>query len=304
MEWSKKYRPKTFEKVIGCKETAMALKSKLDEGTLQHAILITGPSGCGKTTLARLIKDRIGCSEMDFQEINCADTKGIDTIRNIRYAMFLSPAGGPVRMWLMDECHLLTSAAQSALLKITEDTPPHVYFVFATTDPQKLIPTLRSRFTPHQVRLLYDEEAKGLLNEVAKKEGVNLSTKTIDKLIESAQGSARVLLVLLEKIASIPEEDREKVTEDAIRAMNESIDICKAMMERPPQWKKVAKILQNLKEEPESVRRAILGFARYVLLRDGTWESYNVIRSLDRNLFDSGAAGLAAGCYEACNSKK
>jgi DNA polymerase III gamma/tau subunit len=276
----------------------------LENGTLPHSILITGPSGCGKTSLARIIKTRLGCSDMDFEEINAAEKRGIDDIRAIQRVMGYHPAAGPVRVWLIDETHRLTGESQSALLKMTEEPPSHVYFIFATTDPQKLIPTLRSRFSPMTVRLLHDEEAKELLQRVMKKEKLEVSNKVLDSIILSAQGSARVLLVLLEKISNLPEKDREKVIDEAARELNESIDLCRAMMERPPQWKKVAKILSNMKDEPENIRYAVIGYARSVLLREGSWFAYNVIKSLEGNLFDSKNAGLAAQCFEACHASK
>lgn len=301
MEFHRKYRPQSFDRILGCTETATTLETMLENGTLPHAILLAGPSGCGKTTLARIIKNSLKCSDMDFEELNAAEKRGIDDVRAIQRVMGYHPAAGPVRVWLIDECHKLTGDAQSCLLKMTEEPPSHAYFIFATTDPQKLIPTLRSRFTPMMVRNLFDEEAKELLQRVAKKEKLEVSDKVLDSIILSAQGSARVLLVLLEKISNLPEKDREKVIDEAARELNESIDLCRAMMERPPQWKKVAKILSNMKDEPESIRIAIIMYARSVLLKDGSWFAYNVIKSLEGNLFDSKAAGLAAACYDACH---
>src|SRR5690606_3369465 len=107
-------------------------------GDIPHAMLFTGPSGCGKTTLARILRVKLRCSDNDFQEINAADFRGIDSIRSMRQQVGAAPLGGDSRIWLIDEAHSMTADAQNAFLKLLEDTPRHVYFFLATTDPQKL----------------------------------------------------------------------------------------------------------------------------------------------------------------------
>ena len=123
-----------------------------------NPILFTGPSGTSKTTLARIYKNHIGCSDMDFVELNAANFKGIDTVRDIIRDMNLSPMKGPVRMWLIDECHKMTNDAQNAFLKSLEDVPSHVRFCLATTDSSKLLKTLVSRCHKVQTKLLTAEK--------------------------------------------------------------------------------------------------------------------------------------------------
>ena len=137
-ELYKKHRPKTLARVVGNKSTVEALRSMLEARTLPHTLLFHGPSGTGKTTLARIVKNELGCLPTDFHEHNSSDFRGIDFIRELRSKVNLA-AAGPCRVWIIDECHQLTRDAQNAALKILEDTPSHVYFFLCTTDPQKLI---------------------------------------------------------------------------------------------------------------------------------------------------------------------
>jgi len=108
---------------------AMVLARKTD---IPHALLFTGSSGCGKTTMGRIVANHLGCADIDFREIDAGGERGIDAVREIRIQARLRPIGGPVRVWLLDEAHSYLGPAQNALLKILEDTPPHVYFILCT----------------------------------------------------------------------------------------------------------------------------------------------------------------------------
>ncbi len=134
-ELYKKHRPKEFKKMVGNVSTVQTLVNMIKRDTLPHTILFHGPSGCGKTTLARILKNQLDCSDVDFKELNCSDHRGVDTIREITRTMNMAPTGGKVRIWLLDEVHQMTKDAQNAALKIFEDTPNHVYFLL-------IVPTL------------------------------------------------------------------------------------------------------------------------------------------------------------------
>lgn len=303
-ELYKLHRPRTLAAVVENEETVGSLRTYLERKRLPHSLLFHGPSGCGKTTLARIVKDELGCHDLDFKEINSSTFRGIDTVRDVQSAVRLAPVAGPVRVWLIDECHKMTNDAQNGILKLLEDTPAHAYFLLCTTDPDKLIAALRGRCQAMPVKLLSEKGALALLARVAKREGITLSKTITECLIENAQGSARVLLVLLEKIATLPENQREAAIAAKLAEDNKAIDLCRLLIGRKASWKQVADVLANLKEEPESVRRAVLGYARSVLLKGGSWEAYNVIVAFSNHFFDSGHAGLAAACYEVMNSGK
>lgn len=302
MELYKKYRPSTLDRVVGNEGTVAALRNMIERKTLPHCVLFHGPSGCGKTTLARIAKDALGCHDLDCRELNSASFRGIDTVREIQRTMPLAPAAGPVRVWIIDEAHKLSNDAQNAALKMLEDTPGHVYFFICTTDPNNLIKAILTRCCEMPVVSLRDQEVESLIGRVCKKEGIPLSERVRDSLVMGSQGSARTALVLLDKIAALDESEQEAAIEAKLAEENGAIELCRALIQKAP-WKKIAKLLQNLTADPEEVRWSVLGYARTVLLREGSYQAYLVIDAFSRNFYDSKAAGLALACYEAANAK-
>jgi len=155
MSLYKKYRPSTFDDIVGNSVTIQALKKSV-EGRKNHVFLFTGPSGCGKTTLSRIVAKELGAKGSDFRELDSADFRGIDTIRNLRKTIGYHPLESKVVVYLLDEVHKLTGDAQNAMLKMLEETPEHVYFILATTDPQKLLGTIKGRCSIYTVEALED----------------------------------------------------------------------------------------------------------------------------------------------------
>jgi len=302
MELYKRHRPKALARIIGNESTVASLQNMLERNTLPHTIMFSGPSGCGKTTIARILKEELNCHDMDFKEINCSDSRGIDTIRDIANVMNLSPNNvNGCRIWLMDECHMLTKEAQNAALKILEDTPEHVYFFLCTTDPQKLIKTIQTRCCDMPVCLLTYDELDKLITRVCKREKITLSEDIKDDLISGAQGSARMALVFLDKMASLDEDQRSEALKMKMEEEIEGIELCRLLIDSA-NFKKIAEVLKNLKGEPESIRWSVLGYARSVLLKSRTYQAYLVIECFKNNFYDSKAAGLASACYEAVNT--
>jgi len=305
MELYKKHRPRSFRRMIGNTETIAALQNMLKRNRLPQVILFHGPQGCGKTTLARILAKELKCHPMDCQELNAASFRGIDSIREVSHAMRLAPIG-PCRIWIFDEVHKWTNDAQNASLKILEDTPRDVYCFLCTTDPQKLISPLISRCTKMPVRLLTYKELERLAKIVAGHENITVSGETLDAMIGAAEGSARVLLVLLDKISNLDEDDREQAIADGVIEQNEFLDLCRALIAQDP-WKKVARILQNMTADPEAVKIAdpeairwsVLGYARAVLLKKGSLQAYRIIDIFSSPFYESKQAGLAAACFEA-----
>lgn len=300
-ELYKKYRPKSLDKMIGQNNSVKVLKSFLKGNTLPHTLLFSGPSGCGKTTLARILRKELKCGKHDFTELDCADFRGIEMVRNIRSHIQQAPISGKCRIWLIDEAGRMTTDAQNAFLKMLEDTPNHVYFMLATTDPQKLLKTIRTRCTEIIVRSLNSKSILKLLCHICGREKVKLPGEVIDKIIECSDGSARKALVLLNQVIELDDEDGMIEAIKATTAEVQAITIAKALFNPRTKWIDMAKILkETLNEEPEQIRWMVLGYARTILLSGGklSGRAYLVIDTFCDNFYDSKHAGLAAACYE------
>lgn len=299
-ELYRRFRPKSLKRMLGNEETVSALRGMLKKGEVPHTLLFSGPSGCGKTTLARIVASELKAHEVDIVEKNCSAERGIDFIRDIQKAMNRAPSGGECRVWILDEVHQLTKEAQNAALKMWEDTPDHVYFFLATTDPQKLLPTIRTRCSDMPVVELSERETTSLVKRVSNKVKIELNKKTLRKLVELSHGSARLALVLLDKIRHIPEAKRLKAMQDRADEENVAIDLCRALIKRAP-WKEVGKILRGLKADSEGIRYAVLGYARNTLLSSGSKRAYSILRAFENNTYDTKDAGIAIACFEALN---
>lgn len=301
MELYKKYRPTQLKKLVGQKDTVQAIQNMIDNNKVPHTILFTGSSGCGKTTLARIMKTELNCHDHDFKEINCADFRGIDMVRDIRSNMYLAPMGGNCRIWLIDEFHQATNEAQQAMLKILEDTPKHVYFFLATTEPNKLLKTIRTRCTEMPVFDLTDSDIEKLLNRVCKQEEKEIPDDVKNHIVKNAHGSARMALVLLDKVIDLNPDDMIEAIKGEEQQENETIELCRALI-AGKDWKDVSKIISGLKDEPEKIRYSVLGYAKAVLLKSGSSKAYAVIDCFRDNFYDSKMAGVVAACYEVVNS--
>lgn len=247
--------------------------------------------------MARILKDKLGCSGMDFCELNCSDSRGIDTIREIARSMHLAPTGGKVRIWLLDEVHQLSKDAQHGSLKIFEDTPKHVYFFLCTTDPHKLLKTIRTRCTEMPVRDLTYDELEILIKQVCKKEEEKLDEEVLEAIITNAMGSARTALVLLDKALNLDEAERLEGVQ--LKAMEESksIELCRILLQQGT-WKQVTKILKGLTAEPETIRYSVMLYANAVLRSKKDVQAFRIIQAFEDNFYDSKAAGVVRACYE------
>ncbi len=296
-----KYRPASLDDIVGNEEVVQLLKNQLAKNSKQpisHSLLFHGPTGCGKTTLARIIANELGARGSDIQEIDSADFRGVDTIREIRKQCNYKPLEGPRRVWILDECHRLTGDAQSALLKALEDAPSHVYFILCTTDPQKLLPTIRGRCAQYQVRLLTDLEMKKLLRRVVKAEGETLDKNVYEQIVQDALGHPRNALQVLGQVLSVPTDKRMSVAKRTAEIQSKTIELCRALLSRGG-WKKVALILQGLKDEDaEQIRRAVLGYCQAILLGDQPDPfAATVMQEFIEPFYNTGFPGLTFACY-------
>ncbi len=297
-----KHRPTQLEAVIGNTEVVESLRAALTKDDPPHAYLFHGPSGCGKTTLARIAATMLGCVGDDFREIDSADFRGIDSIRDIRKQASFQGLNGGRRGWLLDECHKLSNDAQNALLKALEDPPSHVYYFLATTDPQKLIDTIKGRCAKFQVQLLTELQMKRLLRQVTQIEGDSIEKEVYEQIILDAQGHARNALQILEKVLDAKPEDRLKTAKQSAEMVSKTIELCRALLDGSP-WSKIRAILAGLKEEqPESIRQAVLGYCASILLNKDENLAAAVMEAFASPTYDTGFPGIVYAAYAASHS--
>lgn len=299
-----KYRPKDFDSFVGNKATILSLGSIFDKKRedIPHVFLFTGKSGCGKTTLARIVKEKLHCSDMDFKEINASNNRGIDTARELISATAFKPINGDTRVFLLDEIHQATKDFQNALLKIFEDTPSHVYFLLCTTNPEKILPTIKNRCSTFTVSGLSPSRLLNLLKTVTRSERKKIDIEVLKQIAENVEGSPRQALIALDKIITLEGVDQEQLQEIIQTTYideKQVIDLCRALLNKTT-WKKISGIIKGIDSEPEKVRNMILGYFNSVLLNGGNPQAAVILDCfLERPFHYTGKAGLTLACYQA-----
>jgi DNA polymerase-3 subunit gamma/tau len=293
-----KHRPQTLDEVIGNVDIVSYLRGILpNKEKIPHVFLLHGDTGCGKTTLARIIATEIGCNPVDLKEINVADFRGIDTVREIIKSSRYHSIGGGARVWIFDEFHKSTNDAQNALLKLFEDSPANGYFILCTTEPEKVINTIKGRCISLQVKPLNETEMHKLLRSVSKKEGHKISISVYEQIIQDSMGLPRNALQILDKVLSVPEEQQLEIAKQSAAQQSQSIELCRALLDKSP-WKKVREILVGLKDQDaEGIRRHVLGYCQSVLLRQENDRAAFIIEMFRDPLYNIGYPGLVFNCY-------
>lgn len=303
-ELQHKHRPTMLKEVIGQESAVKLLQKFLKTNSLPHALLLSGHSGCGKTTLARILKSKLQCADPDFCEVNAANTRGVDTVREIQSRVKLAPALGASRIWLIDEAHKLSNDAQNCFLKILEDVPNHAYFFLCTTDPQKLIPTVRGRCTTIKLDPLSPMDLTKLLTSIASKESVQIGMEVIEKIVEVSEGSAREAVKRLNSAIHLEsDEDRIKAIEDPV-AKRQAFELVKLLVyDRQPTWAKAVALLKVVEVgNRESFRHFVLTCARTELLKanGNARRAWIVIDVCKNPWYGFDEVGLEHALYEIC----
>ena len=300
MSFHLKYRPNNFEEFLGNNANVVSLKKIIKKEDHPHCYLFYGIRGGGKTTLARILSKEFDCGE-NIYEVNGSDNRGIETARQIIEQSQFKCLDGKNKCYILDECHRMTIDMQSALLKILEDTPRNVYFFLCTTEPEKLLKTVRDRCFTFKVEKLYNEEMIKLLKGIRKKEKGTCSDDTLDRIYKKSE-SNRQALIMLEKTLTVEDDSEARKIIDEFKESIESIELCRALFK---DWRTVVKVLNKLdeSEDIEKIRRMILGYYNKVLLNPASNSSSLkkaslIIKSFKNNFFDSGKAGLSQACYQ------
>ena len=219
----RKYRPATFAEVVGQEHVTEPLSTALSAGRINHAYLFSGPRGCGKTSSARILARSLNCEQgptpapcgvcdscvalapngggsVDVVELDAASHGGVDDTRELRDRAFYAPAQSRYRIFIIDEAHMVTTAGFNALLKIVEEPPEHLIFVFATTEPEKVLPTIRSRTHHYPFRLLAPRTMRGLIERILASEDVDVDDAVFPLVIRAGGGSPRDTLSVLDQL--------------------------------------------------------------------------------------------------------
>ena len=292
------YRPKTLEQIKGNKETVSALQGFLDNpDKMPHVYLFHGPTGCGKTTFGRIIGNTLEVVKEDIVEMDSAQFNGIDTVREIRKNSAYKPLRSKYRIYILDEVHMFSTAAQEGMLKILEDTPKHIIFILCTTDPNKLKPTLKGRCQQFQVKPLSDDEMRKLLKQTVRKEKEKLESEVLDQIILDSQGHARQALQILEQVLNTDSDKRLEAAKQSAIETSQSIELCRALLGKST-WKQVSTILLGLKgQDPEGIRRIVLGYAQSVLLKSDNSKAGLILEEFLESTYNSGFPQLVFACY-------
>jgi DNA polymerase-3 subunit gamma/tau len=221
--FARKWRPQTFDEIIGQEHITTTLKNAIKQGRVAHAYLFCGPRGIGKTTTARILAKALNCEKgptpnpcnncisckeitegrsLDILEIDGASNNGVDEIRNLKDNVKFFPAHGKFKIYIIDEVHMLTPEAFNALLKTLEEPPPHVKFIFATTAPHKVIPTILSRCQRFNFHRLSAGDMVKKLKVIAEKEKIDIDDTAIFNIVRAASGSMRDAESLLDQLAT------------------------------------------------------------------------------------------------------
>lgn len=196
----RKYRPRSFGDVRGQAHIVSVLEGALQKGQIPHALLFCGSRGTGKTTLARLFAESLGTQSVDCYEIDAASNRGIDDVRELREAVHTVPYASRYKVYIIDEVHMLTKEAFNALLKTLEEPPPHVVFILATTEEEKLLDTIRSRCQIFHFHAPARQMLAETVRDVAQAEGVTVSWPVADLVALAADGSFRDALSIAQKV--------------------------------------------------------------------------------------------------------
>lgn len=303
MELYNKYRPKTKEEILGNDLALKSIDNELKNGS--HVFLFTGSGGCGKSSAARVFARNIGGDDLTIHELNSADNRGIDTVREISDQIRFPPVGDGKTIYILDEMHQQTSASQNALLKVLEECPDYCYFFLCTTNPEKLIQPLKTRCSIVNFKPLDHNTMLRLLRVVAHREGKSVDLDILHKVADLSEGSSRQGLKILGSILYLENDDeRKKFLDENVfnDEKAEVIELCRALLKQEG-WSKYMECLDKLKDEltsnSESIRQAVMGYANAVLKKGMNDAAVGMIQTFSNvDCYKNGKFGITVGILD------
>ncbi|WP_295158886.1 DNA polymerase III subunit gamma/tau [uncultured Brachyspira sp.] len=290
---ARKYRPQTFEEVIGQEHITKTISKSIAQKKIAHAYLFSGAHGVGKTSLARIIAKALNCingptdspcgvctsctqiengTPLDVIEIDGASNRGIENIRTIIENVRISPAAGKYKVYIIDEVHQITNEAFNALLKTLEEPPAHVVFILATTEADRVLPTIRSRCQQYTFKALGIEDLEKILKGILDKENIKYDEEAVFLIAKQARGSVRDSETILEKMIAYTA-DKKYITSDDVNAVvgGNNFSFVKEFFDimMLSDKKKYFEFMKKLSEQSADIRtfmNSIIEYLRIVLM--------------------------------------
>lgn len=270
------YRPTSFDDIVSQKHVSNTLKNAIKKNRLAHAYMFCGPRGVGKTTMARVLARTV--NEIDQQvdgeslnqtlnvvEIDAASNNSVDDIRDLRERVRIPPQNGRYKIYIIDEVHMLSKSAFNALLKTLEEPPDHVIFIFATTEPHKVLPTILSRVQRFDFKRISVDEIVGQLKEVAQSENINVDEESLHVIAKKADGALRDALGLMDQAIAFCGNDIQH--EELLRALNvvsteRMFDFMKAVEAQDAS--EGLELINNLLQEGYDIQEYLVGLTEHL----------------------------------------
>jgi DNA polymerase-3 subunit gamma/tau len=287
-----RHRPRQFSEVVGQENTITILTNQIQTEEIKHGYLFTGGAGTGKTTIARIFAREINRQPIDEEEgidvvlgeiieIDAASNNGVDHVREIRENSKFKPIAGGYKVYVIDECHMLSTGAWNALLKTLEEPPAHVVFLLCTTDPQKIPATILSRVQRFQFKRMTTRQIEMQLDHIAVVEDLSVSEEAIEYIARLANGGMRDAISLLDTCVSFSQDPEEELKlEDVVNIVGTTnyIEYIKLILEiLDKDGEHIIETIERIHNDGKDLRHFMKGFMEFIL----DIEKYNTVGNFD-----------------------